>query len=66
MYYGQPVTTKYLKKVTVNRDEMMKNATPVALTDPRMKDIKRMQLWTKWLPILPVLRQKGYLFLVDI
>jgi hypothetical protein len=41
MYDGQPVTMKDLKKVAVpNRDETLKNATPVALPAPGMKDIK--------------------------
>ena len=65
MYYGQPVNTKYLKKVAVNCDVTMNNTTPVALTYPGMKDIQRIELWTKWRTILPVVRRKESLFLVD-
>ena len=62
MYDGQPVTTKDIKKVAVNHDKTMKNATPVALTAPGMKDIKNMELLTEWRPLLPVFRRK-YIFL---
>eukprot|EP00527_Entomoneis_sp_CCMP2396_P006760 CAMPEP_0198149382 /NCGR_PEP_ID=MMETSP1443-20131203/46266_1 /TAXON_ID=186043 /ORGANISM="Entomoneis sp., Strain CCMP2396" /LENGTH=112 /DNA_ID=CAMNT_0043814393 /DNA_START=63 /DNA_END=397 /DNA_ORIENTATION=- len=65
MYDGQPVTRKDLKKEADNRDETMNNTTPVALTSPGMKDIKRMELWTKWRPLLPFARRKDFFFLDD-
>jgi hypothetical protein len=55
MYDGQPVTTKDLKKVALpNHEETLQNAAPVALPAPGMKDIKRMELWVKWRPLIPV------------
>ena len=54
-----------MKKVAVNRDNKMNNTTTVALIDPGTKDIKRMELWTEWRPLLPVVRQNDLLFLVD-
>jgi hypothetical protein len=45
IYDGQPVTMKDLKKVAFpNCDETHKNATPVALPVPGMKDINRIEL----------------------
>ena len=66
MYDGQPVTTKDLNKVALpNRDETLQNATPVAPPAPGMKDIKRMELWSKWRPLIPVEERKDWFFLVD-
>ena len=62
------MTTKDLKKVAAvvpNRNETLKNAAPVALPTPGMKDIKRMELWTKWRPLIPVLKRKDWFFLID-
>jgi hypothetical protein len=73
MYDGQPVTTKDLMKApkrnrdkTVpNRDETLATTTLVAPPAPGMKDIKRMELWSKWRPLIPVEDRKDWFFLDD-
>jgi hypothetical protein len=63
LYDGQPVTTKDLKKVALpNRDETLQNAAPIALPAPGMKDIKRMELWVQWPPLIPVELRKDWFF----
>jgi hypothetical protein len=64
MYDGQVVTTKNLRKVAPDRDEILK-LTPDLLTAPGMKDIKRMELWAKWRPLVPVASRKDFWYLID-
>lgn len=65
MYDGQEVTTKQLtKKNVLNRDEILKR-TPDLSEAPGMKEIKRMELWTKWRPLIPAERWKDFWFLID-
>jgi hypothetical protein len=68
MYDGQPVTMKDLERkvaVVPNCEETLKNATPVSLPAPGMKDIKRMELWSKWRPLFPVEERKDWFFQDD-
>jgi hypothetical protein len=68
MYDGQPVTTKDLEmKVAVapNCDETLKNATPVSLPTPGIKDIKRMELRSKRRPLIPAEQWKDWFFQDD-
>jgi hypothetical protein len=66
MYDGQPVTTKDVKKVVApNRDKTLQNATPAGLPASGMRDIKRMELWAKWRPLIPIEQRKDWFFLDD-
>jgi hypothetical protein len=68
MYDGQPVTTKELMKVKVtvkNHDKTIETTTLVAPPAPGMKDIKRMELWSKWRSPIPVKHRKDWFFLDD-
>jgi hypothetical protein len=53
-----------LRKVAPDRDEILK-LTPDLLTAPGMKDIKRMELWAKWRPLVPVASRKDFWYLID-
>jgi hypothetical protein len=64
MYDGQEVTTKELTKTVHNRDEILKGS-PVLSVPPGMKEIKKMELWTKWRPLVDEHRRKDFWFLVD-
>jgi hypothetical protein len=66
MHDGQPVTKQNLMKGTVqNCDEILENTTLVAPPAPNIKDIKRMELWSKWYPLIPVEQRKDWFFLDD-
>jgi hypothetical protein len=64
LYDGQDVTIKHLRKTARLCDEILRR-TPTLLVPPGMKDMKRMELWTKWRPLVPAERRKDWWFLLD-